>query len=116
MSFDIYDVTAYTRESAAEETTEADIVESGLSPGELRQSLLDRFRTEIETGSVYYINLNLQMADFDQLEEDILEDEQNAKCVLTEIESFLYEALDSVIDGTIWEFSDEMILVRGQVE
>lgn len=116
MSFDIYDVTAYSRESAANEAVEADIVESGLSPGELRQSLLDRFREEVRSESVYFINMNLELAGFDPFEDDILEDENNAKCVLNEIESFLYEAVDSVMDGTIWEFSDEMVLVKGQVE
>lgn len=115
MSFDIYDVSSLTRETAAESATDADIVESGLSSGELRQALMDRFREEIETESVYFINLNLGLEGEDAFDEDILEDEQNSRGVLTEIENHVYETMDSCMDRTIWEFSNEMILVRGEV-
>jgi len=115
MSFEIYDVSSYSREIAMELATEGDIVESGLSSGELRQSLMDRFREEVKTESVYFINLNLENAGFEGFEEDILEDEQNARGVLLDIENLVYDTLDRNIDGTLWEFSDELILVRGEV-
>ncbi len=57
MSFNVYEVSSYNGRSR-ELATEEDIVESGLSSGELRQSLMDRFREEVRHGDLRYIRQN----------------------------------------------------------
>ncbi len=113
MSFDIYDVSEYNVEHAQELASEDDKVESGLSPGELRQSLMDRFRREVRSGDPYFLNLNFPDQDF-ELDEEECEDEESVRSVFMDIENLVYDMLDEDIDGSLWEFSNEIIMVRGE--
>lgn len=113
MSFDIYDVSEYNPEDARELATEEDKVELSLSPGELRQALMDRIRNEVREQEIYYLNLNFAQHGL-TLEEDELEDEESARSALLDMENLIYELLDEEIDCSIWEFSNERIMVRGE--
>jgi len=113
MSFEIYDVSEYNIEQAKELANEDDRVESGLSPGELRQSLMDRFKREVRLGDAYFLNLNFPDQNF-ELEEEQFEDEEIARSILMDIENLVYDMLDEDIDGSLWEFSNEVIMVTGE--
>lgn len=113
MSFDIYDVSEYDPEEARELAVEDDKVEFSLSPGELRQALMDRVREEVRQGEVYYLNLNFEPFGL-QFEEEDFEDEEHARSALLDMENLIYELLDEQIDCSLWEFSNERIMVRGE--
>lgn len=113
MSFDIYDVSEYDPETARKLATEDDKVEFSLSPGELRQALMDRVRNEVQEGESYYLNLNFEPRGL-TIEEEDLEDEESSRSILLDIENLIYELLDEEIDCSIWEFSNERIMVRGE--
>lgn len=113
MSFDIYDVSEYDPEDARELVTEDDKVELSLSPGELRQALMDRVRNEVRQGEIYYLNLNFEPHGL-TFEEEELEDEESARSVLLDVENLIYDLLDEEIDCSIWEFSNERLMVRGE--
>lgn len=113
MSFEVFDVSTYESERARELAQEGDLVESGLSSGEVRQALLDRFRSEVKREDRLCLNLTLKPYGL-FFEEDELEDEVSRRSILMDIENLLYDMSDEQLDNSLWEFSDELILVRGE--
>lgn len=113
MSFMIYVIGENDTEGVVEHLAEEDAVESGLSSGELRQALLDRFRQELTTDDIYFVNLSLQPFDL-EFEEDLIESEQGRESMLTDIENLLYDAEDETLLNTFWEFHNERIYVKGE--
>lgn len=114
MGFDVYDVSVYEDNDAEKLMTHDDRVEMGLSSGELRQGLLDRFRQELTEREAYFINANLRPHGLEIESEDIEEDEQISS-VLVDIENILYDMGDEDFEGSIWEFSNARIIVREEL-
>lgn len=111
MGFDVYDVSVYEDDSAEDLMDHDDRVEMGLSSGELRQGLLDRFRQELNEHEIYFINVNLRAHGLEVTRED-LEDDEQIRSVLVDIENILYDMEDEEIEGSTWEFSNARIIVR----
>lgn len=111
MSFNIYEVPADITDEQIKALTDEDIVESGLSGGEMRQSLLDRFRQEIKTEDVYYLNLSLERYGF-VFEEDLITTLKGSESALVDIENFLYDSEDSVFHNSVWDFHNETVCVK----
>jgi hypothetical protein len=113
MSFTISQIAETDSADAIERLTEDDVVESGLSSGEFRQSMLDRFRQEIKTEDIYFINFSLQPFEL-EFEEDLVETEEGRQSILTDVENFLYDTEDEDFYKTTWDFHNETIYVEGE--
>lgn len=112
MNFNIY-VTTNTDDEALAALSEIDIVESGLSSGEFRQALLDRFRQELKTEDVYFVNFSLSSFGL-EFDEDLVETAEGRTSILTDIENFLYDSDDEIFIDTLWDFHNETVYVRGE--
>lgn len=111
MTFSIYTVAAADNEPTTVELSEDDVVESGLSAGEVRQALLDRFRQETHTEDLYFINFTL--ANFElEFDEDLIETDEGRASILTDIENLLYDTDDEALESIFWEFHNEIVCVR----
>jgi len=111
MGFDVYDVSVYEDNDAEKLMNSDDRVEMGLSSGELRQGLLDRFRQELSEHETYFINLNLREHGLEITSEDIEDDDQIGS-VLMDIENILYDMEDEDMGSSTWEFANARIIVR----
>jgi len=88
-----------------------EVIESGLSSGEIRQSILDRCKAEMrETLSTSLINISLEKFDF-SITPEKLEDENEVNGISEDIETLLYELEDEEILNTSWVFTHEIITV-----
>lgn len=88
-------------------------IEMGLAAGEVRQSLLDRFREEVRAEEVQFININLFEYGV-KIDNDDLEDDKERELVESEIENTLYNLDDEELDATVWNFASEIIYIRGE--
>lgn len=113
MTFNIYSVSEPDHEQAVEQLTDDDLVEVDLSSGELRQALLDRFRQEVKTEDVYFINFTLAHFEL-EFEEDLLVTEEGQQSILTDIENLIYDAEDEELTNMFWDFHNETIYVSGE--
>ena len=111
MSFNIYSITDTDAADAVEQLTDDDLIETGLSSGEFRQALLDRFRQELKTEDVYFINLSLEPFQL-EFESDLVETSEGRQSILSDLESFLYDIEDEDLFNTFWEFHNETIYAR----
>lgn len=115
MSFNIYVVDDYN-ESDLEDTsrfelTEDNKVESGLSAGEVRQSLLDRLRSELDTENPENINNNLK--DYSSLHFTVssITSYDGINRGYEELDNCIYELYDDEISH-VWVFDNEIIYVE----
>lgn len=112
MGFNIYSITDTDAADAVEQLTDDDLVETGLSSGEFRQAILDRFRQELKTEDIYFINLSLEPFQL-EFEEDLIETSEGRQAILNDIENFLYDSEDEELFNTFWEFHNETVYARG---
>lgn len=115
MEFTIYDVSDviddnFVFEDQKDELTE---LEMGLSSGELRQAILDRFRSAVRNKDILFINVNFEKHDL-VLQEDSLDSELEEDAVIEDIDKILYDLEDEEITDTTWILPDEVIYVRGE--
>lgn len=95
------------------EIIDDDPIEIGLSPGELRQSILDRARVDVEENDLTYIRatfdaLNIPFSLTNNNEEN---DDYFVRAAMEEIETILYDLDDSFFHETIWQFRKEIIKI-----
>lgn len=110
MEFTLYDVEKPHRPRHLHDD---DIVEDGLSPGEMRQSLLDRLREELYDGNV--VTVNNCLADFDLfVVEKHLRTARGMNQALEDVENVLYAADDEAFDDTLWIFTDETLYILAE--
>lgn len=108
MEFNIYNITSKDPNTPLDGL---ETLEQGLSPGEVKQSLLDRIKTDLEASSDA-IHKNLAMFDLSLKNIDIT-DENNVQEIITDIDNLLYEVLqDDDLDDTIWDFKNKQILIK----
>lgn len=118
MEFTIYDLSELPDEEIQDfnfEEHKGNLVEVelGLSAGEVRQSLLDRFREEVQSEEAQFINLNLFEYGI-KLDKYALEDTSEQDQTKAEIENILYDMDDEELDSSIWHFASEIIYVSGE--
>lgn len=89
------------------------LVESGLSPGEMRQSLLDRLRVEIEDGNIEDVNDNLAEFDLFIIKKHLYKKGGEAQAI-QDVENVLYAAPDEQFNGSEWFFTGEEVYVLGE--
>lgn len=112
MEFTVYDVHSLSREDIQKWYDGHDVsfgaepVETGLSAGEIRQSLMDRFRSAVSRGDMDAVSATT--ADYFGLS---IEFDEDTDQVLHDIDELLYSARDDQLLGG-WNFgSGYMILV-----
>lgn len=88
-------------------------IEMGLSSGELRQSILDRFRSAVRNKDIPFINVNFEKHDL-LLQEDSLDSELEEDAVIEDIDKILYDLEDEEITDTMWVLPNEVIYVKGE--
>lgn len=115
MSFNIYDLSPIDPEQFNGDTQALEAVEMGLSSGELRQSLLDRLREEVESEDSFFINYSLRAFDL-EINQEYLETATGRASTLEDIENALYEIEDESISDTTWLFSREIIYIAQEDE
>lgn len=84
-----------------------EIVESGLSGGELRQSLLDRIREEIKNGNPIFLNENFR--NNPTVSSEYLTN--NPDKAFQVYDDILYELSDMSLVNTEWSFTNEKIVI-----
>lgn len=117
MIFNIYDVSDAvddenldSYEFDVEEATER---ETGLSSGEMRQALLDRFREAAKNQEVAFINVNFSEYDLTVDEED-LNTEAEIRSVVEDIDKILYDIEDEDMVGQLWILPQEILYIDGE--
>lgn len=118
MEFTIYDISDvvdnesedFVFEEYENELTE---LEMGLSAGEVRQSLLDRFRNAIRNKDIYFVNVNFSKYGLN-FEENSLDTEDEEKSKIEDIDNILYDLEDDEISDTMWILPQEVIYVKGE--
>lgn len=118
MEFTIYDISDYAEEQIdsfdfekyEDELTE---LEMGLSSGELRQSLLDRFRETARRKEALFINVNFEKYDL-TISEDDLESDLEIASIVEDIDKILYDLEDEDLDETVWNLPQEVIYIKGE--
>ena len=115
MGFDVYDVSVYDPERVVELMNEDDRVELSLSPGELRQSLMDRFRQEVSEGEFHFVNIFLETHGVQRSDEERAEDEECQRSLLLDVEEILYDSEDEDFLSSFWEFSSARLVVREEL-
>lgn len=117
MEFTIYDLSDFLDEELQnfnfEEESDLPEIEMGLSAGEIRQSLLDRFREEVRTETAQFINMNLSEYGVN-IKEDDLDSEDEKQLIKSEIENTLYDLDDEELNDSTWHFASEIIYIRGE--
>lgn len=117
MEFTIYDISEFLDDEIQnfdfDEHENLVEIEMGLSAGEVRQSLLDRFREEVRTENVQFINMNLSDYGVD-LDDGSLEEKDEQVIAESEIENILYDLDDEELSSSIWHFASEIIYIRGE--
>lgn len=112
MDFTLFDITNAPADSLVYNTDEYEEVEMGLSPGELRQSIIDRTKTDLEQG-FHSLNKNLSVFEL-SVNEEYLHDPNKVQQVIDDLDNLLYDILeDSDLDDTVWRFKDSTIYVKG---
>lgn len=114
MDFTLFNVSGITDDEVLKHPEEngLDSVEMGLSPGELRQSILDRTKSDLES-EFHSINKNLTQFGL-SIKEELLADETNIDAVMDDLDNFLYDVLeDEDLNETRWSFKKSDILVIG---
>lgn len=117
MLFRILDASYFNNEEAVEKQWSHDdldsmeIVESGLSSGEVRQSIIDRCRQDLrKTKKTAMINMSLERFDLG-ISPDTIADKSEINGIIEDIESLLYELDDEDLVRTSWLFANEIIVV-----
>lgn len=117
MSFTIYDVSLLDEKEITllqddnSFLDDDDKVEMGLSSGELRQSLMDRFREDLKNeDSINFVNASFIRYDF-SVNEDFFNDPVGRQSVLEDIENVLYELEDEDFINSTWFFTNEVVHV-----
>jgi protein involved in polysaccharide export with SLBB domain len=82
-------------------SVEHDTVGAGLSPGEVRQSVLDRVRGAFNRGLQGSLALPEQVVGQKPL-------------AVAEVEDALYSASDELLSATVWQFPSETVYVLGE--
>lgn len=108
-TFNIYDI---PEGETFKDVSDDDAVEIGLSPGELRQSILDRFNMEVDNGEFDTVNECLESFDM-HIVESLFKNESGRKQAKKDIEEFLYYLEDADYANTYWNFTDELIYIEG---
>lgn len=108
-SFNIYDI---PEGGTFKDIMDDDAIEIGLSPGELRQSILDRFTVEIDAGEIDVINDCLESFDMHVIE-TLFATKSGRNQAKKDIEEFLYYLEDEDFANSYWNFSDEFIYIEG---
>lgn len=86
-----------------------ELVERGLSEGEVRQSLLDRFREDVRNGELDAINKSLSRFGFGiAVSQEFMLSEEGHETIVQDIDNLIYELKNKEILGP-WEFSDSTI-------
>lgn len=89
-----------------------DFIESGLSSGEIRQSLLDRCKSEMrDEKTLVLINRSLRQLGV-QLTPEHIESDSEISGLAEDIENILYDAEDEELINSPWIFSNEIIIVK----
>jgi len=118
MEFTIYDISDVVDENANDfifEDCQNDLieVEMGLSSGEVRQSLLDRFRSAVRNRDINFVDINLSKYGFN-VDENSVESEEDEDSVISDIDSILYDLEDEDITDTTWTMPQETIYIKGE--
>lgn len=117
MEFTIYDISELSDDELEnfdfEKYSNLPELEMGLSAGETRQSLLDRFKEEIKSEKPQFININLGEYGID-LDDENLETEDEQALSTSEIENVLYDFDDEELSSSVWYFASEIIYIRGE--
>lgn len=121
MEFTFYDashinedeLTSTSINKLKEKTDELDWSQSGLSGGEARQALLDRFREDINNENIHIINVTLEKFG-KEISEDVLGNEKALKDEIAEIDELLYSLEDEEIADRLWAFDNEVIFIVGE--
>lgn len=121
MDFTFYDVSYLNEDELANtsidellgKTDELDWSQNGLSGGEARQALLDRFREDINNESIHAINMTLSQFG-KEISEEVLGNEKALKDEIAEIDELLYSLEDEEISGKIWAFDNEVVFLVGE--
>ena len=108
LEFDVYKVTQMG--DNAPKLSQNNRVESGLSGGELRQSILDRLREQFKEADYHKLNMNLRLVRAQITRKDSFE------TAMKKIETALYDTSDDHITDTYWIFKNEIIYVLGLEE
>lgn len=86
-------------------------VEGGLSPGELRQALLDYLTEEIDLGHITVVNNCLEPYDLRLSRRALLTTEGHSQA-LTDLEELLYTLEDGDLVDTVWPLTEETLTVE----
>ncbi len=113
MEFNIFDLDADTDEARIGELDNDDASQLGLSPGETRQAILDRIRSELSSGISEFIQTTFDKYGY-EIEEDLLETKHGLESVMIDIDNIIYDLDDSELAGSKWDFSDALVYIRGE--
>lgn len=114
MDYTIYDVSEFVDVDAQDfdinEHNIEDLVEleTGLSSGELRQAILDRFRQTVKHKDYQFVTLNFENHGL------ILDDEVSeleSDYIVEDIDTILYDFEDEDLAGTVWILPQEVIYI-----
>lgn len=109
-SFNVYQVQSEVDDN--ENLTEEQLVESGLSSGELRQSLLDRIKIELDNKKYSRVNSLVSHLGF-KFSKSQWKSKKFREKEYTEFENKMYETPDEAFQETYWSFENELIYVLG---
>lgn len=115
MYFDVYDISGMTNNDVnlwISDNYDENVnkVEMGLSPGEVRQSLLDRFREDIYNSNVSNINKTLTNHLELSINPALLKNSDGKKTMVQDVENLLYSLEDDEILGE-WIFSKTAVYI-----
>ena len=96
-----------------EDSDSLDWSQSGLSGGEARQALLDRFRSDIREGSITSINVTLSQFG-EEIDESVVGNEKAISIAISEVDDLLYRLEDEELTDRLWAFDDEVVLLIGE--
>jgi len=113
MSFNIYSIPSDQESKPFDELSDDSLVESGLSSGEVRQSLLDRFREELKTEDTYFVNFALEAYDL-QFDVEEIETPEGQETALKAIDDLLYSLEDEALSCTLWDFHNETVYLKDE--
>ncbi len=112
MIFNIYDATDDFTAVGLNSLTEEDAVELGLSGGEVRQSILDRCRADLNAGDLDYIQDSLAQFHYELSNRELIETPEGRAAILKEIDELLYELEDEALHETLWDFVNETVYIK----
>lgn len=105
----IFNIYLIETENDTKNLSEDKQVESGLSSGELRQSLIERLNEELEKDNISVVNNCLLQFDITLNEKKTRKNIDKAK---KDVENLLYCITDENINKTFWKFPEELLYVK----